>query len=454
MNFELSLTQEQKLIMTQEMQLSVKLLQMSSLELQEYVEKEVQENPVLDYSEEKQNNNKNEETRIEYKELIKYINFDNYGHHYYEKDDEELSPFYFVHEKETLTQFLLGQLNDIKIDKILKVVCIFIINSLDDKGYLDSSIEEIANALNTNLDCVEKALKIVQSLEPAGIAARNLKECLLLQLCRKNILDTNLKLIVENHLEDIADNRYSNIAKSLDIDIKLAQSYGDQIKKLCPKPSSGFYTGDEVKYIVPDAFIRKVDDKLQVIMNEDIIPELKINEIYKDILLNEKDKEAVQFVKQKLDSAVFLIKSVEQRKTTVRKVLEKIVEIQNNYFETSDGVLKPMTLKDISEQLNLHESTVSRAVKDKFINIKKGTIRIKDLFTTGLLSKENNEEVSVTLIKKKIKAMIDLEDKRSPLSDQCICDILNEFGMNISRRTVAKYREELNIKASSKRKRF
>lgn len=454
MNFDLSLTQEQKLMMTQEMQLSVKLLQMSSIELQEHIEKEVTDNPVLEYSDEHNEIPFNSDASENHKALTTYLNIDNYSHKKYNKNENDVSPFYFIHVKKSLSEFLKEQIVELGVKDFYRKICDNIIDNLNQKGYLDFGTKEIAENLNVDEKHIIRALKIVQGLDPAGIAARNLKECLKLQLIRKNYNDENLFYIVDNHIEDLAENKYNIIAKALNIDLKSAQDYGDIIKTLEPKPSSGFYNGEETKFIIPDAYIININDKFEVIMNEDIIPSLKINNIYKDIVNNDKNKEAIEYIKEKINNAVFLIKSIEHRKLTIYKVLEKIVEIQSNYFAFGENYLKPMTLKDIAESLDMHESTVSRAIKDKYININRGTIKIKDLFTVGLSSKDNAEDISTNIIKKEIKAFIDLEDKVKPFSDQELCDKLNKKGMNISRRTVAKYREELGIKSSSKRKRF
>jgi RNA polymerase sigma-54 factor len=455
MNFNLNLTQEQKLVMTQQMQLSIKLLQMSSIDLQEHIEKEVQENPVLDFAYDESGDDEKVKNRIDYKELVKYLEFDKYGQHHYEKsEEEEVSPFQFVSEKKSLKQYLYDQIMDLAIKSYLLPVCENIIDNLDERGYLEVPVSEIAELLLVEEAVVLEALEAVQSLDPAGIAARDLKECLKLQLIRKGFNDKNIFLIIDMNLEDIADNKYAFIAKSLGIELKEAQEYGDIIKTLQPKPSSGFYTGEEVRYIVPDAYIREIGSDFHIIMNEDLIPKLNINDIYKDIIKEDKDEAAVEYVKEKINNALFLIKSIEHRKSTIYKVLEKIVEIQKEFFKYGESRLKPMTLKDISEAINMHESTVSRAIKDKYINTSRGTVKIKDLFTVGLSSASNEEDVSTAIIKKEIKGLIDNEDKNKPLSDQALCDYLNDKGMNISRRTVAKYREEMNIKASSKRKRF
>ncbi|AWI03025.1 RNA polymerase sigma-54 factor [Clostridium drakei] len=453
MDFSLNLTQEQKLIMTQEMQLSVKLLQMSSFELQEYVEKEVQENPVLDAKVGTQSNEDHKE--IDYKQLIKYFEFDNYSHHNYEKnDDDEVSPFNFISEKKSLKEYLQEQIRDLNEKDYVKAVCLYIVENIDARGYLDVSDKEIIEELKISKKLADYSIKTIQSLEPDGIGAKDLKDCLKIQINKKGLEDENIYKIIDEYLELLAENKYNVIAKYLNIDVKKAQEYGDIIKSLRPRPSSGFYTGEDVKYIVPDAQIRKIDNEYYIIMNEDAAPKLSINAMYKEIIQNENDKNAVDYVKEKLNSAIFLIKSIQHRKSTIYRVLEKILELQRDYFEYGDKYLKPMTLKEISESLEMHESTVSRAIRDKYIYTNNGTIKIKDLFTTGLSKSSTGEDVSTRIIKDAIKDLIDKENKEKPLSDQAICDILTGKGMNISRRTVAKYREEIGIKSSKGRKRF
>lgn len=453
MDFSLSLTQEQKLIMTQEMQLSVKLLQMSGFELQEYVEKELQENPVLDSK--APSSAKEDKDKVDYKELVKYFEFDNYSHHSYEKsDEEEISPFNFISEKKSLKEYLREQVRDLNEKDYIKSICLYLVENIDEKGYLSIKENEISRELKIKEEIIKYCIRVIQSLEPDGIGAKDLRECLKIQIDKKGIKDENILKIIDEHLELLAENKYNSIAKSLGIDVKKAQEYGDIIKSLQPKPSRGFFTGEEVKYITPDAYIKKIDNEYYIIMNDDIIPKLTINEIYKEIITNENDKNAVDYVKEKLNSAIFLIKSIQHRKSTIYRVLEKILEKQRDYFDFGDEYLRPMTLKEIAEELEMHESTISRAIRDKYIYTHKGTIKIKDLFTTAISSNSTGEDVSVKIIKKTIKELVDKEDKEKPLSDQVICDLINKEGMNISRRTVAKYREEMGIKSSKGRKRF
>ncbi|KEI14779.1 RNA polymerase sigma54 factor [Clostridium novyi B str. ATCC 27606] len=452
MDFSLELKQEQKLIMTQQMQLSVKLLQMSNIDIQTYVEKEIQENPVIDVD---YNTGDCEKINyeIDYKRFLKHLDSYEYGNIQYSKHKEYISPLNFIGAKKSLKEFLTDQIIGINNKKIKKV-CAYIIENINSRGYLNININDIQKEIGVSKEVLQEALKIVQSLEPFGIGARDLKECLKIQLRMKKIYDKNLILIIDNYLELIANNKYNVIAKKLNISVKQAQSYGDIIKTLEPKPSRGFFTGEEVKYIVPEAYIKKINNEYYIIMNSSSIPKLNINNLYKNMLNNKEDKEVKDFIKGKLNSAVFLIKSINQRESTIYKILEKILEIQRDYFDYGRKALKPMTLKDIAELLEMHESTISRAIRDKYINTDRGTIKIKDLFTTKIFRNDSFEEVSVNIIKNNIKELINSEDKKKPLSDQKICNILKESGVEISRRTVAKYREELNILSSNKRKRF
>lgn len=459
MDFNLNLTQEQKLIMTQQMQLSIKLLQMSTYDLREYIEKEFSENPVL---EAQYNDNKEvskEQDRLDYKELIKYLESDNYGSQSYgEYDQEGISPFTFISKPESLTDYLEAQILELPIDEYMRSVCSYMVECLDHKGYLGIKKEELISELDCSEEVFNRALIVLHNLEPAGIGARDLKECLKIQLERKGEYDEIVKSIIEKHLDDLADNKYQVIAKALGITPKKAQEYGDLIKTLEPKPSRGFYTGDEVGFIIPDAEVRKIDGEFFIIMNNGVLPMLSVNPLYASILKDDSnDKEAAEYVKEKMGKAMFLIKSIEQRKSTLYKVLEKILEKQKEYFEKGEKYLKSMTLKEIADKLEMHESTVSRAIRDKYILTSMGTIKIKDLFVNSISNKETEngtDDITVINIKKTLEEVIKEENKEKPLSDQAISEILKEKGMAISRRTVAKYREELGIKSSSKRKRF
>ncbi|MEG0774473.1 RNA polymerase factor sigma-54 [Clostridium sp.] len=462
MNLDLGLrlTQEQKLVMTTEMQLSIKLLQMSSYELLQHIDKELQENIVLEVSSENPVENivemELEENRDlkNYKEMIKSLDYDNYSsRNYIVNDSEEVSPLNFVSIKSTLTDYLKEQLSEVCLDSKKLTICKYLVDSINAMGYLECDLALISKGLKVSMKVCEECLSIVQSLEPSGIGARNLSECLLIQIKRKGITDKHLEDIVANYLTLLSQNKYGTIAKIIGVTPLDVQKYCDIIKTLEPKPSRGFFTGEETSYIIPDAYIRKIDDEYHIIMNDSIIPNLNINNIYKDVINNSNDKVALEYVKGKINSAMSLIKSIDGRRNTLFRVIKEIINLQREYFDFGETFIKPMTIKNISCSLELHESTVSRAIRDKYVALNNGKIiKIKDLFSNSL--NFSNEELSTLNIKKMIKEIIHKENEKKPLSDSVICNILNTKGLDISRRTIAKYREEMGIKSSTQRKRI
>ena len=461
LDYRMKMTQEQRLILTQNMQQSIKLLQMSLHDLREYIDNEYSENPVLEINEEiisyddaQANEEMQTEDRYDHKKIVEELYSDNYKDRSEKSySGEDVSPLNFIEKKLSLKDYLQEQLVEVNIDQYTLTICQYIVESLDNRGYLEISIEELAEELNISEEEVGKALKLVQSLEPYGIGARNIKECLLIQSLKLNILDNIIEKIILNHLENIADNKYEVVGKDLNISPREAQRYGDLIKKLEPKPSRGFYTGEEVNYIIPDAEIKNIDGEFFILMNESVLPRLIINKTYRDVLQGNQDSETNAYVKDKINQALFLIKSIEQRKNTLHRVLECVIDKQKDFFKFGKQYIKPLILKEVAEILEVHDSTVSRAIKDKYVLTSYGTIKIKDLFASGV-SSSNNDDMATIKIKNEIKRIIDAENKGKPLSDQIISSMLGDKNMNISRRTVAKYREEIGIKASSMRKRL
>lgn len=459
MNMNQGLLQQQKLIMTSEMQQSLKILQMSILELQEDVERELQENPLLEIEQEDKENPDSEyideKDEIDYNKLIskneKY-DYENTNFNSDFNDSERIDPLNFIIEKTTLKDYLKDQIRDLHEKQEIIRICEYIIECINERGYLDCEIEDISGNLRVPVIEVYYALKIVQGFQPSGIAARNLKECLNIQLKKRNIEDPNIYKLVEEHLALLGENKIKDISKILDVDIKKAQEYSEIIRSLEPKPSRGFNTGDVENYAIPEAYIRKIGDEFYILMNGSLLPRLTINQLYKDIMKSKENEQAIEYIKEKLNSAVSLIKGIENRNRTIYNIIEKIVELQKSYFEKGEQYLKPMTISQISSSLDLHESTVSRAIRDKYIGTPYGTKKIKELFTTGIGSNSPEEDVSASLIKKEIKTLIENENRSKPMSDQEICNILNSRKLEISRRTVAKYREEMGIASSSKRK--
>lgn len=458
LGFDLRLSQEQKLIMTMEMQQSIKLLQMSSYELLQYIDKELQENVILEV----ENNLEVHKEEVvdnelrEYREVIRDMAMDNYNDKSYFKDEENdlVSPFNFISSKPTIKDYLRDQIMYSNLSKKDEIICRYIVDNIDHRGYLDENIiENLVEELNILKDTAIRCVGIVQDFEPSGIGARSLSECLTLQLYRKNIINDYVEKIINNYLYELSKGKYQLIGKKLGITAKQVQECEDIIKELEPKPTRGFFTGEEIGYLIPDVYVKKISDRYIVLMNDNILPNLIINNTYKDVINNSHNTEAIDYVKGKISGAMFLIKSIQNRRNTLCRVMEEIVRNQEEYLNQGGNYIKPMTIKYIANSLGMHESTVSRAIRDKYVALHTGEIkRIKDLFTSSV--NVLNEDISSVSVKDMIKSIIECENKAKPLSDSSICEVLNKKEIEISRRTIAKYREELGIKSSSQRKRL
>lgn len=444
LDFNLQLQQEQKLVMTQELQLAVKLLQLTSVELNQYIEEQLTENPLLEREE------KEKDSDEQIADFINYID-DEESKDYQEFDDdnEYISPLNFVVRPTSLWDFLKEQLRLTPVSIKEKKVGEYIIDNIDENGYLTVEEKDIADKCSITQNEAMEMIKLIQTFEPAGICARDIKECLILQIKNKGINDEILENIINTMLEEVAAGNVLKIAKRINITEQKVMEYIDIIRTLDPKPGIR-YSSETTKYIIPDVFLEKINGKYVVTVNEDCVPHLKINNLYKK-LINNKNSPEYNYVKEKLSAAIWIIKSIDQRIQTIKKVVEAIVEYQIDFFE-NDSDLKPLALKQIAEVTSLHESTVSRAVKGKYVQTPKGLFEIKNFFIKGIQNK-SGEEISTAKIKDRIKVIIKEENAAKPYSDQQIADIMNKEGLYISRRTVAKYREEMGIPSSSKRKR-
>ncbi|MPW26676.1 RNA polymerase factor sigma-54 [Alkalibaculum sp. M08DMB] len=454
LNMSQGLVQQQKLILTAQMQNSLNILQMSIIDLQKDIAKQLEENPLLEYNTDVQDTpDVSSWTKeiIDARKAIDQEKFQLQNSSY--TSDNTMDPLNLIIQKQTLKEYLKDQLVDLVETPEILNICNYIIENIDSRGYLSCTIEDIIKDLNISSSKIIYALQLVQQFEPNGVAARDLKECLKLQLIKNGIDDENLYYIVDSKLEAIANNQIKQIANLLNISSGQAQDYFDYIKTLEPKPSRGFYTGDVENYIIPEAYIRKVQNELLIIKNDKVLPRLTINRLYKDILKDETDTEVIDFIKSKLYSAENFIKGIEQRDSTITKILKIIVEKQEDYFYYGPRYLKPMVISSIADCLNLNESTISRAIKDKYISTPHATVKIKDLFTGGF-KLSCDDSITSSSVKNQIKNIIDNEDKSQPISDEMISQTLKEKGIKIARRTVAKYREELDILSSSKRKVF
>jgi len=464
LNYNLTLSQTQRLLMTPELRQAITILQLSSLELCNYIEQELLNNPLLDKEEEgypafPENEINFDEARadedtIEWEEYLQeYFDWDMLRFPK-ERKEEERSFENFVSATQTLQEYLLMQLRLAEVDRKTFKIGEFLIGNLDKNGYLAVSVQEASRILKVSPDEVDKALKVIQTFDPPGVGARNLEECLLIQVEQKGIKDPKLEELIRHHLKDLADARYSRIAEKLNVTLGKVQELKDIVLSLDPKPARNFSSPNETQYVIPDAVIEKVGDEYVVIMNDSVTPRLSINPYYRSLLLTE-DKESMtsKFLTRKLESALWLIKSIEQRRMTLYKVIKAIVEVQREFLEKGISGLKPLTLKQIADAVGVHESTVSRAINGKYVQTPRGVFELKFFFQNGL-ENEGGSSVCAETIKKMLKEMISKEDPYHPLSDQMIADDLNKRGIKISRRTVAKYREQLGIPSSAKRKRY
>lgn len=450
--YNLNLKQKQKLSMTPQLQQAIKILQFNSLELNDYINKQIEENPLL----EMESIEEDREEEIDWKEYIK--KHDDIGSKpQISKNNEKATFESFVSYSQSLTEYLIEQLGILHLDKELKFISTYLIESLDNNGYLHITLSEVSSLLKVDIEATKTALEVVQSLEPLGIGATDLRDCLLLQV--KDIeLKKEVKAIIQDHLEDLALNKLTKISKDLNLDILKVQQAIDYIKTLEPKPGRSFSDDSiqRVNYITPDANIEIIDGEYKVIINESSSPRLNINSFYKNLIAkesdNKADNEATTFLTENLNSATWIIRSIEQRKNTLKKVIESIMKFQMDFLVDGPRSLKPLTLKMIADNIDMHESTISRSTNDKYVKTPRGIFELKYFFTTGLNSSKG--EISSTSIKSMIGEIIETEDLTKPYSDQKISDLLKQKGTIISRRTVAKYRDELQIPSSTLRKRF
>ncbi|HBE80585.1 MAG TPA: RNA polymerase sigma-54 factor, partial [Firmicutes bacterium] len=449
--------QQQKLVLTPEMQQSLKILQMPLFELQQDIARELDENPLLEVSPEEENE-EGQEISGEKEDLLPerlihdIVNQNEPAE--FEDSRERMDPLDFVSAKATLKDYLMEQLLSLHEPQSILSICRYMIENIDEKGYLGCPVEELAMELKMPLDRINYALTLVQDFEPVGVAARDLKECLKIQLRKRLALDETMDRIVDECLELVAGNKVREIARRLNVEVEKAGQYCQMIKTLEPKPARGFYTGGSENYIIPEAYIVRNNDQLFILMNESMLPQLTVNRNYVDILRKQEDPEAFHYIKTKLNSALYFMKGIEHRKKTIFGILEKIIELQSEYFRKGESYLRPMTIADIAASLHLHESTISRAIRDKYICTPFKTIQLKDLFTGGISQAQTEGNISSNLVKLEIGKIITHEDKTRPLSDQDICEVLKNMKFEISRRTVAKYREEMEIGSSGRRKIF
>ncbi|WP_018132096.1 RNA polymerase factor sigma-54 [Effusibacillus pohliae] len=441
MGYGLWQEQTQKLVMTPELRQAISVLQFSAQELVEFLQAEAAQNPVMELE------------APDWLQVARELRDNKLRKSVREPNEFPIESV--VRTNQSLEEYLRRQLNLIRVAEPERQLAAFIIGNLDSNGYLRLPLDELAKMRKCSKEQAEAALRLVQSLEPTGVGARTLEECLLLQAAEIPDVSPVVLDIIRHHLPDVAQGRVSKIASALGITTKQTQEAIDFIRTLDPKPGR-WYTNEPPAYIIPDVIVERVAGDYVVVVNDRSVPRLHINDFYRKVLEQKEDgvsRETKEYITGKLNSALWLLKSIEQRRQTLYKVTEAIVELQKEFFEHGVRKLKPLTLKQIAEKIGLHESTVSRATTGKYVQTPRGVFELKYFFDSGVATAAG-EGASAESIKQKIKSLIGQEDPTQPLSDQKISELLQAEGIQISRRTVAKYREETGIPSSMQRKRY
>ncbi len=466
----------QQLIMTPQLQMAIKLLQLSRLELMDTIRQEIEENPALEEIQEGSSDDQREETNevvppepststkeVAVEEKIRDdIDWSNYIEEYntpyrtsFESEDRETSGFEaFAVAKPSLSDHLFWQLMMSSPTSEEEKIGSFIVGNLNTDGYLDISVEELCNVSGACADTVERVLSHMQTFDPVGVCARNLKECLLIQ-CRYFGLDSPLIVeIIENHLNHLENKNYKAITRALKISLNEVIAAVNLLKGLEPKPARQ-YSDEEPQYITPDIYVHKFEDDFVILLNDDGMPKLRVNSLYRKAVHRdgEMSDTAKEYVQDKLRSATWLIRSIHQRQKTIYKVMESIVRFQRDFFDKGIAYLKPMVLRDVAQDISMHESTISRVTTNKYAYTPQGTFELKYFFNSSI-SRIHGEAIASASVQEKIKQIIESENSKKPYSDSKISEILKDANIDIARRTVAKYREMMKVLPSSKRKQF
>jgi RNA polymerase sigma-54 factor len=477
----------QQLVMTPQLRQAIKILQVSRAELETLIDEEMSENPVLEEGveqvEEEEgprteepvavDGNGNEEweaapeqrettTEIEPSERMGEIDWkeylDNYSNDWHgssatpaDYDDEKRNTLEnTLVRAPSLQEHLIWQLRMTGIPPVEESVAVLILGNMDKDGYLQLDAEDIAFQSGQDFDVVERALRRIQELDPPGVGARDLRECLLLQISNQGKEDSVAAAIVRDHLHLLECKRYDRIAKELGAPMEEVAAAATYIATLEPKPGRNFGEGD-IRYITPDVFVQKIGDELVVTLNDDGLPRLRVSNFYRQVLSDSGTGEAKRYIQEKMRAAAWLIKSIQQRQRTLYLVTQSIVRFQHEFFDKGVARLKPLVLKDVAMDIGMHESTVSRATANKYVHTPQGTFELKYFFTSSLQGADG-EEVSAESVKDRIREIIAAEDPRRPYSDQHIAKMLSTEHVGIARRTVAKYRGIMGVLPSSKRR--
>lgn len=479
-----SLKQTQSLMMTPQLQQAIKLLTLTHLEMTDVIASEMVENPMLeemdsDYSEKNEADYKLENLESNAKEAKSEdfnedsvvskdnddFDWDKYIDSYNTSSSSlppsmsggassEEMPNYenIVSKGATLAEHLEWQLKMENLTDDEWKVALMLIHEINDEGYLEISLEEVVEQTGHDYEDAEEILKMIQSLDPAGCGSRSLSECLSIQAKKLDPRMPLLEQIIENHLKDLEKGQYDIIAKAIGVEEDKIRDTEFILKNLNPKPGR-IISPEAVEYVIPDIYVKDLGNELKIEVNDEGVPRLKVSKLYQDMLKAQADPSAKEYVQEKLRSALWLIKSIQNRQNTIYKVSEAILRYQPDFFRKGPAYLRPMILKDIANEIGVHESTVSRVTTNKYMHTPMGIFELKYFFNTGIGGKNGGIDIASESLKLKIKDLVDNESPQKPLSDQKIVDLLKTQDIVVARRTVAKYRELMNIPSSSKRKR-
>jgi RNA polymerase sigma-54 factor len=460
----------QKLILTPSLQQAIKLLPMSTLELSELLNKEMVENPMLEEvpTEELQPVEATQEKPDEKppdKEKADTWDDQDYEYFFGEYLDDGYRPSAPTEVKElppientlstaaSLSDHLLWQLSMQTDEPLTRDIGEAIVGNLDDDGQLVATVEELAAMGPWPVEDVERTLALAQTFDPIGVAARDLQECLLLQLRHLGMEGTPAEKIVTEHMRLLQNHQVPELARKLGMSIDDLKQHIEVIRHLDPKPGSR-YNPSQSQYVIPDVYIVKAEEQYVALLNEEGLPQLRISPVYRRLMdksVADNSEETRAYVKDKFRSALWLIKSVDQRQKTIHKVATSIINFQLDFLDHGIEYLRPLVLRDVADDIGMHESTVSRVVTNKYMHTPQGVFEMKYFFHSGIASSYGGAVSSVT-IKQRIRKIIEQEDPKRPLSDSKIVDILQREGLDLARRTIAKYREELKIPTSNQRK--
>jgi len=461
----------QKLVMTPQLRQAIKLLQLSRLELTEALQAEIEQNPMLEEApppaeapvnpdalsaeEQKERPEAPVTAPVEGEDPAKVaeVNWEDYANNFdsdfsFARETppaDAPSQFDFISQAPGLDAYLFWQLTHLRLDERDSRLTAFIVENLDGHGFLEADIEDIAAYGNCSTEEAEGALRLVQSLDPPGIAARDIRESLLLQLERKGLDETLAFRIIDRHMNLLEARNYAQIARETGAPVRLVKEAVKTISSLVPYPGNEFST-EQTHYVIPDVYVFKVDDEFVIQLNDDGLPRLQISPEY-EALLKQKDAmsgESKSFLRENKRNALWFIKSIEQRQRTIYKVMESLLKFQRDFFEHGPSHLKPLILRDVAEDIGMHESTVSRVTSNKYAHTPQGIYELKYFFSTAVATTDG-DVVAAEAIKNRIRQLIAAEDPAKPLSDAKISELLAREKIKVARRTVAKYRDQMKI---------